>query len=737
MVDNVIDVMLNLTALLFMSEIDDLGFNMAKMGFITDQLQKEAYQVLDVQVPKRQRRNLWRRILYLIALGGLFAGYGVLKSRQLQGYYLPNYVYAQFGDGSDFKIPYFSGVLTADNMRTGKHREYRDLGTANILLAYCEEERAWTFSLTNSPCENYFAKSPETETYDVTSIPTTEWEVVNTINRLEPFDTFSLVAIDCDPAICQGTCQKGLCVCPPDAFGLDCGFKNVCPEMKVDLRTSPFPVRTFNQSADDDLSISSYRNFPISQQFEVLRNESTGEYARAYNMPVYYSNKTYPANIILFGGLRWILTSELDLINLTQAQLENPGRRFFPEKTMDVLNNGFHAYYRARYTAFFLSDKMDFSTPDFSSTPVGLRWWSVAVMNATERHYVPSAPLDTRLVCEGCSLEHTDSCGLGGVCNPETRACDCKAGFKGDKCELLQECYEMEYPCSGHGVCGETGECGCNEPHYGKLCEFQYQCFEEPGSCKNGGTCNVENGTCTCAEDPAVFGGACEVREDCHVLGCEDGGLCSPTGTCVCRPPFYGSRCQLVNYTADNDLFCTKEFDCFNGDCDKETGLCSCKSNSTYGSLCQYEYDCTASDLYVCANNGTCNQETGLCDCVEPFFGPDCARVPLCVDDDQCVTGYCDILTGRCQQKGKCEKKGCSGRGTCNPSTGNCACNYPYSGAACEGRLDLDADGALFEQFKLLAEECGFPPYTPGSKCAQNMTMSYWEKVSVVYNIMA
>ena len=115
-VNSVLNVMLNLTALLFMMEIDDIGFAMAKLGFVSDTLQRETLAVMDIKVPKRERRNIYRRLLYLMVLGGLFTGYGILKKRQLNGFYLPTYVYVQFGGKRHSRSRY-------DNASVILHRE--------------------------------------------------------------------------------------------------------------------------------------------------------------------------------------------------------------------------------------------------------------------------------------------------------------------------------------------------------------------------------------------------------------------------------------------------------------------------------------------------------------------------------------------------------------------------------------------------------------------------------------
>ena len=149
-------------------------------------------------------------------------------------------------------------------------------------------------------------------------------------------------------------------------------------------------------------------------------------------MPVYYSSKTYPANIIFFGGRRWVLTSEGSLFNLTQVRKEHPSRRFFPELTVATLEREFHGYHQALYTPFFISDPVDFETPDFQATPIGLGWSTVQQIGGDNRYFGPDIALKTVLTCHedppSCIGQPEDFCNPGhGKCNNETGLCDCES----------------------------------------------------------------------------------------------------------------------------------------------------------------------------------------------------------------------------------------------------------------------------------------------------------------------
>ena len=120
----------------------------------------------------------------------------------------------------------------------------------------------------------------------------------------QPFESFSLVDRDCNPDTCQGKCEEGLCVCSHDQFGMDCEFQlgsSVCQSLAVDPTLFPFPPI--------DLMLEGIlTSFAVGQKFHILQHPTTGKYAKVYDMPVYYSNETYPADILFFGGRRWVST---------------------------------------------------------------------------------------------------------------------------------------------------------------------------------------------------------------------------------------------------------------------------------------------------------------------------------------------------------------------------------------------------------------------------------------------
>lgn len=739
-VTDVLSIMLNFAALHFMAEIDDLGFGLAKLGFVTPQVRRQAEAVDGVIFPKRRTTFILRRVLYCLTLTILFVGYGVIKSDQVRGLYLPSYVYCQFGDGYNPTIPYFSGILTAVQERSLSHREYRDLGTGTLLLAYCPSEESWTFSKNDDPCD-FIAKSYTTSVYDVSSIPWWEWEVKDSMGRLEDFDYFRIINRDCDPDACQGTCgASGLCECSQNQFGMDCEFDDVCPRLLADTRFNSFPTVDMNGT-----------KLPVSDDFQLLQNPKTSEYLHVYDMPVYYSNKSFPANVMFFGGRRWIITSEYDLINLTLALNENPGQYYFSEYTISVLEEEFHAYHQANYTPLFISDAVDFGKPSFIPSPVDLRWWTVKESDEVAPHFEPDIPIATLLSCqsnaETCIDKPSDFCGFYGDCENSTGLCSCRYGYSGDRCETQDACDENPFRCGNKGFCDESsGACQCDPPYFGNACDRAHKCYEEDGACKSGGFCNTTSGYCGCGDDPAIDGIACERRASCFYFGCSNGGICpgpGRNGECICRPPFHGAHCELVG-TTQEDLLCLSDQDCADGECNSSTGICVCSDPARYGTLCEYQFSCSSSfNSIPCLNGGSCNNQTDLCDCPDPYFGPDCGQVPPCVADADCAgrgtcdtdSGTCNCVSGRfgdasplpagkrCERSQKCESdEDCHARGTCNPLVNICECFPGFGGYLCEEMivgLYPDRYDGKQEKVQELIDQCGFEdPY-----CSTNQTL--------------
>lgn len=92
----------------------------------------------------------------------------------------------QFGDKVRSFLGFFSGKYeVVEDALISDRAVYMQRGVAQAIIAFCSKERAWTFTFLKArdsdqaldPCVNWQAKSPPTDSYDVTSLPSFEWSI--------------------------------------------------------------------------------------------------------------------------------------------------------------------------------------------------------------------------------------------------------------------------------------------------------------------------------------------------------------------------------------------------------------------------------------------------------------------------------------------------------------------------------------------------------------------------------
>jgi hypothetical protein len=290
------------------------------------------------------------------------------------------------------------------------------------------------------------------------------------------------------------------------------------------------------------------------------------------------------------------------------------------------------------------------------------------------------------------------SCENGGVCVASTGVCNCTDGYTGTFCDEVDYCYTN--PCQNNGICYISSglphrNCSCVSGFTGESCELDFnECESSP--CMLGATCvnGMDNYTCDC--------------------GCQNGATCITFfGLCLCPSGFLGTYCeQNVNecesspcaaatMCVDQANAYTCDCGCQNGGvCDSVTGVCTCLAGFL-GTNCSINIDecasnpCLASATCVdqanaytcdcgCHNGGVCNDTTGLCDCLNGFMGNNCS-----VNIDDCASNPC-LASATCvdQINAYTCNCGCHNGGTCNTTTGLCACLPGYSGNNCSVNID-------------------------------------------------
>jgi len=419
----VISLFLNFAALHFVSEIDNVGFAMANLGFISDSVQAETKRVMELKVPSRSTSNVFRRVMLLVVIIALMAGYTYVVICQRSGKFLPQSLRVQFSDDYQPFLPLFSGVYeqTKDDV-VNERVIYLERQTQLGMFGYCKGSRTWTFSIGDmDPCNNWLACSPETLSFDITSTSPSEWRVLsNTMSgvpgKTVPIPSFTLASNDCyhnDGLCVHGTCKHNECECEEGKYGLRCEFDAPCPYLQIDFRTRPFPT---------DFGVIPYT-------FDILV-DTEDKPVEVYHRPVYVYESDGFFDVILFQGRRWVLTNS-DLLNITDAD-----NVVSAEDLAEFFTTDYVGIY-SQTLSYFVTAAMDVDTPQDSFTPEGLEWYRIKT-NLDEtidfNEVDTTQPLMTAMLCAVCD-DFQNRCFYDGICN-EDGMCECSGKHSGALCEL-------------------------------------------------------------------------------------------------------------------------------------------------------------------------------------------------------------------------------------------------------------------------------------------------------------
>ncbi|XP_036356081.1 neurogenic locus notch homolog protein 1-like isoform X3 [Octopus sinensis] len=292
---------------------------------------------------------------------------------------------------------------------------------------------------------------------------------------------------------------------------------------------------------------------------------------------------------------------------------------------------------------------------------------------------------------DDCAL-NPNICQNGGTCQLVNNqvSCICLNGFQGNRCQVPIQCYP---PCQNGGICNtNTRMCNCPHGFVGPDCSRRDDCALNPNICQNGGTCQLVNNQVSCICLNGFQGNRCQVPIQCYPP-CQNGGICNTnTRMCNCRHGFVGPDCSRRDDCALNPNICQN-----GGTCQLVNNQVSCIClNGFQGDRCQVPIQCYP----PCQNGGICNTNTRMCNCRHGFVGPDCSRRDDCaLNPNICQNGgrcqlvndqiTCACINGfygdRCQFPSLCSPK-CQNGGTCNVNTRICDCPPGFGGRDCSRR---------------------------------------------------
>ena len=177
----VLDLLLNFSAMEFVSLLDDGAFLMLREGYFGIGIMKQAtlcetkYYVSHALSLK----SSWLSAVYFIIIFAvMFSGWIGIYSDQARGEYLCQRMYIQVDKAPT--LTFLSGTYTVnhDEQFSGRVTSSQENGKGKV--GYCEDENVWTLKIQDSlvpydPCLRWVAKSSESFEFDVTKITSSQW----------------------------------------------------------------------------------------------------------------------------------------------------------------------------------------------------------------------------------------------------------------------------------------------------------------------------------------------------------------------------------------------------------------------------------------------------------------------------------------------------------------------------------------------------------------------------------
>jgi hypothetical protein len=409
------DLLLTFSIVNFISHLDKAMFVLAKNDFLGSKLRDEARSVMitTYQVPTHKKKSRLPALMLLLSFLTLLGGWAFILARQRRGMYQPQQIILQLDDTNNIDLGYLSGTYALKSSPLSYVR-------GEAVLMYCYSKKVWTLRVEgNDPCEDALASSSVTRVADVSKTSQMEWFAVSdqqTDKRALIIESLFLDVGCSSDDDCgggdRGTCSKNACNCKSGFYGWRCDFEvvNTCPFLEIDTQTAQFrSTRT------------------LSSVYNVLRS-ADGNLVQAYSHPVYTSVTSAGAiDIILYTGLRWIVTSSEDLVGLTEKS--NGGLADYFEGSSFDASTSLEAFDQ-------VSSVARFDTQADQAGPVGLTW-SPSVVSQSSIDMTT-----TKLVCRACN-DAKNPCLNEGICSVQG-ICECSFGATGDLCQI---------PPTGNGRC--------------------------------------------------------------------------------------------------------------------------------------------------------------------------------------------------------------------------------------------------------------------------------------------
>ena len=416
--------LLNFAALGFITEIDDMAFELALRGYFSESIKRVCIHVREHRTPNT--KSPWLRRIALIFFTLLvMVLYLLIYFRQKNGEYVCTRIEAQFGDAFWPELQLSSGPYNVDfDYRENDRLVYTDEATGHTaIFRYCWSEYSWVFGifddrevdsiddLYDEICDrgNWLSKAPKSKgTFDILEFDPLDWVTTKgkeSSNSLAyPVDFFRLSCLECDIETCNndgGICTEkqirghmyGVCDCNDGYFGDRCEYtaKDVCSVVAYDPRFEPF----------DSFRSDEFVNATFPESLELVKNAEDGTFFQWHGKAVYSSTVLDRDDIYLLayygrryyllkGNLTTLLSSPLLDTATSATTLEDVTARYIT--FLETLKGGFNYEENGIYP-IFVSEPIDAGTSNDRPTPTDISWFY------TSSNLVAGPQISTRLMC--------------------------------------------------------------------------------------------------------------------------------------------------------------------------------------------------------------------------------------------------------------------------------------------------------------------------------------------------
>jgi hypothetical protein len=180
----VLDLLLNFSAMEFVSLLDDGAFLMLREGYFGIGMMKQAtlcetkYSVSHTSSLKSSR---FSAVYFIIIFAVIFSGWIGIYENQSKGEYLCQRMYIQLDDKVTPDLAMLSGIYTINQKeRFGGRVTSSQEKNGQGKIGYCEDENVWTLAIQDPlvsyhPCLNWVAKSSQSFDFDVIITASSRW----------------------------------------------------------------------------------------------------------------------------------------------------------------------------------------------------------------------------------------------------------------------------------------------------------------------------------------------------------------------------------------------------------------------------------------------------------------------------------------------------------------------------------------------------------------------------------